>query len=223
VAAPTLIIVHPQPLVRTELTARAVRSGAARVVGSAGHAHHAIRLVHRHAPDVLVIAAALPGVSGLTVVNAVRHDLPALRAILLHQQPTPWELAAAARAGIAAWVPPLPGDALPAAIQTVIAGRWPILENLRVAPWVLWQLCITARDAPDPLAPHERSILCGIAAGQSDRQIAAATALSLAAVKVRAGTLRRRLQASSRRRAIVHARAWGLLGSEAAERSQTGG
>ena len=162
-AAPTLIIVHPQPLVRSELTARAERHGAARIVGSAGNAHHAIRSARRHTPDVLIIAAALPGISGPTVVRALRHDTPALRAILLHQQPTPRELAAAARAGIAACIPPLPGDTLPAAIQAVIAGRWPILESLSTAPRALWQLCLAARDAPDPLAPRERSILRGIA------------------------------------------------------------
>jgi two-component system nitrate/nitrite response regulator NarL len=223
VAAPTLIIVHPQPLVRSELTARAERHGAARIVGSAGNAHHAIRSARRHTPDVLIIAAALPGISGPTVVRALRHDTPALRAILLHQQPTPRELAAAARAGIAACIPPLPGDTLPAAIQAVIAGRWPILESLSTAPRALWQLCLAARDAPDPLAPRERSILRGIAAGQSDRQIAAAMALSLAAVKGHTSTLRRRLHAPSRRRAIAHAMAWGLLGAEAAERHQTGG
>ncbi len=213
-AAPTSIVVHPQPLVRAGIAARLEQTGAAHVIATAGHAHHTIRLVQRHMPQLLVIAAALPGVGGLAVARALRHDTPALRTILIHQQPTTHDILAAAHAGIAAWVPLIPDDVLIAVIPIVAAGYWPILATLRATPQALWQLCMAMRNAPDPLAPRERAVLQGIAAGQTDRQIAAALALSLATVKMHSSTLRRRLGTSGRRCTATRALAWGLIASE---------
>ena len=80
-AAPAVLLVDDDPIVRTVLSAALEDSGFTVLAADSGRA--ALDLVRRHHSDVMVTDLTMPEMDGLTLIREVRMRLPALPTVLL--------------------------------------------------------------------------------------------------------------------------------------------
>jgi len=74
------------------------------VVGEAGDGHEAVRLARRHAPDVVVMDVAMPGLDGVGATRHIVAAMPGVRVIGLSLHDSPELAAAMTAAGAVAYL-----------------------------------------------------------------------------------------------------------------------
>ncbi|MCX7750771.1 MAG: response regulator transcription factor [Candidatus Bipolaricaulota bacterium] len=174
-----VVIVDDHGVVR-EGVARLLAEAGLAVVGQAGTGREGLRLVRSLRPDVAVLDAALPELSGLALCRRVRERYPATAVVVLSMFDDPEWRAEAARAGAAAYV--LKGDS-PAALVDAVrrAGRG---EVLLPPPPV---------DGAFPLTPREREVVQLLAEGRKTAEIAHLLSRSIATVRAHKASAMRKL------------------------------
>lgn len=151
------------------------------VVGEAGSAVEALRLVPAVRPDVALLDARLPDGSGIDVCREILSSVPGTRALILTSYDDEQALATAVLAGASAYLlKDIKGNGLIEAIRAVAAGKV-LLDPERVR-----QVHDTWTQ-PDPLlehlTPQERRILDRIARGLTNKQIGEDLSLAEKTVK----------------------------------------
>jgi DNA-binding NarL/FixJ family response regulator len=167
------------------------------VVGEAGDGDTALTLAQDCQPDVVVLDLSLPGLSGLEVARQLRQLLPAVRILILSVHDHAEYVVGAVRAGAQGY---LRKDSSPAelreALRAVAGGE------SYFSPPVARQLSAAVRgeatgdDTPGRLArltPREREVLCGVAGGETSREMAARLGLSPRTVEAYRDSLARKL------------------------------
>ena len=154
------------------------------VVGEAGSAAQARRIVPAVRPDVAVLDARLPDGSGIDICREIRSQFPETRALILTSFDDEEALSTALLAGASGYLlKDIRGNGLVEAIRAVASGK-NLLDPARVRrvrdTW-------SRQEAHDPklglLTPQERRILDHIAEGQTNRQIGEALGLAEKTVK----------------------------------------
>ena len=99
-AAPvTLLVVDDHTLFRRGLIALLGQDAGLHVVGEAGDAAEALRLVPTLQPDVILLDNHLPGVMGVDAIRGLREVSPRSRVLMLTVSEDSQDLAAALRNG----------------------------------------------------------------------------------------------------------------------------
>lgn len=219
-----ILVVDDHTLFRRGLTALLSRDAQFQVVGDAGDAGEAQRRAQELQPDMILLDNHLPGVNGVDALPALREVAPGSRILILTVSEDENDLAAALRNGACGYLlKTIEGDALSSAIRRAMQG-----ENV-VAQEMTGKLVAAYRDAaatssasmrtepsppPSPLSslsPRELDILRGIAAGDSNKEIARKLAIAETTVKIHVQHILRKLDVSSRVHAAVLATENGLL------------
>ncbi|NLG20954.1 MAG: response regulator transcription factor [Actinomycetales bacterium] len=155
-----------------------------RVVGEAGSAAQARRIVPAVRPDVAVLDARLPDGSGIDICREIRSQFPQTRALILTSFDDDEALSTAVLAGASGYLlKNIRGNGLIDAIRAVASGQ-NLLDPARVRrvrdSW-------TRHESRDPklalLTPQERRILDHIAEGLTNRQIGEVLGLAEKTVK----------------------------------------
>lgn len=142
------------------------------VVGEAGSAAQARRIVPAVRPDVAVLDARLPDGSGIDICREIRSQFPETKALILTSFDDEEALSTAILAGASGYLlKDIKGNGLLDAIRAVASGK-NLLDPARVRrvrdAW-------SREHARDPklqsLTPQERRILDLIAEGLTNRQI----------------------------------------------------
>ena len=167
------------------------------VVGEAGDGDTALALAQECLPDVVVLDLSLPGLSGLEVTRQLRVLLPAVRILILSVHDHAEYVVGAVRAGAQGY---LRKDSSPTelreALRAVASGE------SYFSPPVARQLSAAVRgeasgdDTAGRLArltPREREVLCGVAGGETSREMAARLGLSPRTVEAYRDSLARKL------------------------------
>jgi two-component system, NarL family, response regulator DevR len=179
-------------------------TGEITVVGESGTAAGALVDIPRLKPDVAVLDGRLPDGSGIEVCRDIRAQDPHLRALILTSYDDDEALFAAIMAGASGYVlKDIRGNSLVAAIRLVADGG--SLIDPQLMEKVLARMRNPA-DAPDPLAnlnQRERTLLQHIAAGLTNRQIAAEMYLAEKTVKNYVSSLLSKLGVERRTQAAV--------------------
>ena len=211
----TAVIVDQWALVRVGI-GTILRQMSIRVVADEGRGRDGLVHAGRHQADLVVLGSHLD----LATAEAVRGakalgHAPLVVALL--PQPDADELAAvlAARAD-AVLLRSADGDEVGDAVRRIAAG-----ERV-VSPALAPLLAAAVRSAADgplgasdtgPLTTKEREVLAGLAAGRSNREIAADLVVSAATVKTHLAHIYTKLGVSDRAGAVARAVELGLLGS----------
>ncbi|HEY7899406.1 MAG TPA: response regulator transcription factor [Gemmatimonadaceae bacterium] len=162
------------------------------VVAEAGDGPSALRLAREHRPDVIILDVSMPGGSGLSVLSDLRRDVEGTRILMLSMHDDAEYIAESVRAGTNGYL--LKDSAatdLRAAVRAVMAGESffsPELSRARVAP---------IGQQESPITKRERQVLVRVAAGGTNKEIAAALGISHRTVETHRESIARKLGISS--------------------------
>jgi DNA-binding NarL/FixJ family response regulator len=213
-------LVHAHPIFREGLRYHLASHQEFEIAGEASNGQQAIQMVEYANPDIVVMEVDLPGVNGLEVARAIKRTHPDIAVVLLGNSDDRQAIVKAIRAGVSAYLPHnTPWDQLLATLRQVRRNDYPIndlvLNDPRVAAEVLdafRQLTIDegAESVYSPMSPREIEVLELVAAGRTNKEIAARLAISNQTVKNHISSILRKLQVNDRTQAVVYAmrRGW---------------
>ena len=190
------------------------------IAGEASNGQQAIQMVEYANPDIVVMEVDLPGVNGLEVARAIKRTHPDIAVVLLGNADDRQSIVKAIRAGVSAYLPHnTPWDNLLGTLRQVRRNDYPIndlvLNDPKVAAEVLdafrsMTLDEGAESVYSPMSPREIEVLELVAAGRTNKEIAARLAISNQTVKNHISSILRKLQVNDRTQAVVYAmrRGW---------------
>ena len=174
------------------------------LVGQASNGREAIESFRRLRPDVTLMDLRMPDMSGIEAIAAIRAEFPNARIIVLTTYAGDAQAAAALRAGAAGYLlKNLVRKELIETIRAVHAGK------RRVPPEIATE--IAEHVADDALTEREIQVLRRVAAGKSNKLIAAELEISEGTVKTHMKSILPKLDASDRTHAVMIALKRGIL------------
>lgn len=210
----SVFVIDDHTLFRRGLIALIAQDAGLRVVGEAGDAGEALRLVPALAPQVILLDNHLPGVLGVDAIGGLRAASPGSRVVMLTVSEDGQDLAAALRNGAQGYLlKTIDGDLLSEALRRAARGE-PV-----VSPEMMGKLvaAFQSQGAPEPqapepdeapaspLSPREEEVLVQIARGASNKEIARTLDIAETTVKIHVQHILRKLGLSSRVQAAVYA------------------
>ncbi len=179
------------------------------IVGQAGDADGAVRIVREHVPDVALLDVTMPG-GGLEAARKIATASPATRIVMLTVSEDEDDLLAAMKAGASGYVlKGVSSQELLAIVRAVSGGE------VYVAPTLAFALLreMSKPPAADPLAElsvRERQVLELVAVGLSNQEIGQRLGLAEKTVKHYMTNILTKLQVRSRVEAALLAHRAGL-------------
>jgi DNA-binding NarL/FixJ family response regulator len=194
-----VVLVDDHAMFRTGV--RAELDTAVDVVGEAGDAQEAIKVILDTQPDVVLLDVHLPGGGGGEVLRQVHPKAPDVRFLALSVSDAAEDVIGTIRAGARGYVTKsITGDDLVAAIARVADGD--AVFSPRLAGFVLD--AFAGGEAPsvdddlDRLTQREREVLRLIARGYAYKEIAKELFISVKTVETHVSAVLRKLQLSNR-------------------------
>ncbi|GAA3310149.1 response regulator [Streptomyces cinereospinus] len=208
-----VLIVDDHPLFRSGLRAALDSAADIGVVGEAGDAEALDVLVDDTRPDVVVMDAGLPGISGTEAVRRLCSSHPGLPVLMLTMAQDDASLLAALRAGARGYLVKGSGrDAVLNAVRTVATGG--AVFGPEIADRIAAQLAGSRRTEPGPPFPEltrrETEVLELVARGYDNRRIARELVLSDKTVRNNVSRIFAKLHVAHRAEAVSQARDAGL-------------
>jgi len=174
------------------------------LVGQASNGREAIEGFRQHRPDVTLMDLRMPGMSGIEAITAIRAEFPNARIIVLTTYAGDVQAAEALKAGASGYLlKNLVRKELLETIRAVYAGK------RRVPPEIATE--IAEHIADDALTVREIDVLRRVAAGKSNKVIAAELDISEGTVKTHMKSILPKLDASDRTHAVMIALKRGIL------------
>jgi DNA-binding NarL/FixJ family response regulator len=191
-----VMVVDDHPLFREGLAALLQDEADVTLVGEAADGREAIVRFRTLRPDVTLMDLQMPGLSGIEAVQLIRREFPEARVVVLTTYSRDVQVLRALQAGAAGYLvkSALRKDLL-STIRTVHGG------GKNVSAEVAAELARHVLD--EPLSQREVEILQRVATGTSNKEIAAALALTEATVKSHMKSVMAKLGANDRTHAVM--------------------
>jgi DNA-binding NarL/FixJ family response regulator len=174
------------------------------LIGQASNGREAIESFRQHRPDVTLMDLRMPDMSGIEAITAIRAEFPNARIIVLTTYAGDVQAAGALKAGASGYLlKNLVRKELLETIRVVHAGK------RRVPPEIAME--IAEHVADDALTEREIEVLGRVAAGKSNKVIAAELDISEGTVKTHMKSILPKLDASDRTHAVMIALKRGIL------------
>jgi DNA-binding NarL/FixJ family response regulator len=199
-----LLCVDDHPLLREGIAAVIEAQGDMALVAQASNGHEAIDAFRKHRPDVTLMDLRMPDMSGIDAIAAIRAEFPAARIIVLTTYEGDAQALGALKAGAAGYLlkRSLRTDLLET-IRAVHAGKRRIPADIATG--------IAEHAADDALTVREIEVLRRVAAGKSNKLIAAELAISESTIKAHMKSILPKLDATDRTHAVMIALKRGIL------------
>jgi DNA-binding NarL/FixJ family response regulator len=174
------------------------------LIGQASNGREAIESFRLHRPDVTLMDLRMPDMSGIEAITAIRAEFPNARIIVLTTYAGDVQAAGALKAGACGYLlKNLVRKELLDTIRVVHAGK------RRVPPEIATE--IAEHVADDALTEREIEVLRRVAAGKSNKVIAAELDISEGTVKTHMKSILPKLDASDRTHAVMIALKRGIF------------
>jgi DNA-binding NarL/FixJ family response regulator len=174
------------------------------LVAQASNGREAVECFRRLRPDVTLMDLRMPDMSGIEAITAIRSEFRDARIVVLTTYAGDAQAAAALRAGAVGYLlKSLVRKELLETIRAVHAGK------RRVPPEIATE--IAEHVADDALTAREVEVLRRVAAGKSNKLIAAELDISEGTVKTHMKSILPKLDASDRTHAVMIALKRGIL------------
>jgi DNA-binding NarL/FixJ family response regulator len=174
------------------------------LIGQAGNGREAIESFRRLRPDVTLMDLRMPDMSGIEAISAIRGEFPDARIIVLTTYAGDAQAATALKAGAYGYLlKSLVRKELIETIRAVHAGKRRVPAEIATE--------IAEHVADDALTEREIEVLRRVAAGKSNKLIAAELDISEGTVKTHMKSILPKLDASDRTHAVMIALKRGIL------------
>lgn len=185
------------------------------VVGEASDGVEAVAKTMQLNPDIVLMDVAMPNVDGLEATRQIKRQNPAAKILILTMYDTEQYIFEMIRAGASGYIlKKAPSSELVSAIRTVSRGDaflYPCVAK-KVLNGFLGQLKAGAdREDRARLTDRERQILCLIAEGKANREIADLLDISIRTVKTHRLNLMEKLNVHDRAQLVRYAIREGLI------------
>ena len=208
-----VLLVDDHPVFRTGLRRVLEASGRYEIVGEAGNAHEAIRVAEETRPGLILLDVQLPGITGLRITRILRRKQTRARIVVLSVHVDDDRILEAVRAGAVGFLQKdIGAEALTAALARVCAGENLLRAEMLARPERARRLRAELRlpseagsGGPMPLSTRELAVLDCVAQGLSNKEIADELFVSEQTVKNHMTSVLRKLNATDRVGAILHA------------------
>jgi len=199
-----ILIADDHPIVRQGLAALISRQPGMQVVGEAGDGRELIELYRMYQPDVALVDLRMPVVDGVQAIVEIRDQFPMARIIILTTYDTDEDIYQGLRSGAMAYLlKDAPAEQLLEAIRAVHSG-------LRRIPSAVAARLSERLSSPE-LTARELEVLQQVAAGRSNREIAAALFIGEGTVRAHINNIFAKMGVSDRTQAAVEAIRRGLV------------
>lgn len=205
-SAPAVVLADADLVTRTGVRVALAEAGFV-VAGEADDAARAVALVDAVGPDLVLVAAELPG-GGVDAVRRIARERPAIGVVMLSRRPEGAELVAAVQAGADGYLPAdVAGERLPHALRAVLAGEMALPRGLTRQLVDALSGRDSVRRALDsqsgaPLTDREWEVLQLLADGRSSAEIARRLGISEVTVRRHTSAGAAKLGARDRAEAI---------------------
>ena len=200
----SVLIVDDHPVVREGLRAFLQLQEDMEVVGEAADGVEAMEKIGELLPDVALIDLVMPRMDGITTIRQIKNLSPSTRILVLTSFSEDDKVFPAIKAGALGY---LMKDTKPAdlaeSIRSVYRGQ-PALHP-QIARKLMDQIAPRGEEAEERLTPREMEVIGLIARGHSNKEIAAALAISEKTVKVHVSNILQKLHLADRTQAALYA------------------
>ena len=199
---------------RTALRQLLEENGPLRVVGEAATGEGAVSQVREHAPDVVVMDLAMPGLGGVEATRMIIDEAPHTSVVVLTVSEEASDVVDAIVAGACGYL------LKSASIEELIAGiRAAAAGDALISPGIAGRLLAHVREQAAPASPspttqlsaRELDVLKLVAEGKDNAEIAAQLFISPKTVKNHISNILMKLQISNRIQAAVYAVRRGIV------------
>ncbi len=204
-----VMIVDDHAMIRRGLTTFLRAFPDLKLAGEADSGEAAVRLCTELRPDVILMDMALPNMDGPTAIRLIRQRYPRAHVIALTSFKEVDLIRSALAAGAIGYLlKDVSADELAMAIRAAHSGRATLSAEATQS------LVEAANQPPKPtfdLTERERVVLCLMAEGLNNTQIAARLVVSPSTVKSHVSSILAKLEVSSRTEAVTLAMRHGLV------------
>jgi DNA-binding NarL/FixJ family response regulator len=182
------------------------------VVGEAADGAEGVQRAEELRPDVVLMDVRMPGTDGIDALRRLRELTNPARVLVVTSFTEQRTVVPALRAGAAGYVyKDIDPDALAGAIRSVHAGHV-LLQNEVAGALLAQDEQHGGQGRGTTLTDREREVLCLIADGRSNREIARALVLSEKTVKTHVSNILMKLDLADRTQAALWAVRHGVTG-----------
>jgi two-component system response regulator DesR len=198
-----VLLADDENLIRSALAALLGMEEDLKVVGQAATGHEALAMARVHRPDVAVLDLQMPGLDGIAVAEALRHELPCCASIIVTSHGRPGHLKRALAAGVRGFLPKtVSAHVLADVVRSTHGGGRYVDPELAAE-------AISAGDSP--LTLREADVLELSADGVPVEEIARRASLSPGTVRNYLSSAASKLGATNRHEAVHVARTHGWI------------
>jgi two-component system nitrate/nitrite response regulator NarL len=187
-----VLLIDNHPLVLDGLKAVLQTFENIEVVGSAGSAADGLELAKSNRPQVVLMDINMPKLNGIEAIELFRSVIPDVRIVMLSMHDSKEYISSSVMRGAAGYVlKDVSTDEIVKAIETVVNG------GSYFSTGVSEILMDRVSNDDGALTPREKETLTHIAAGKSNREMAAILGISESTVETHRKKLKRKLGISS--------------------------
>jgi DNA-binding NarL/FixJ family response regulator len=199
-----IAIVEDNRLIRESLEDFVHTCPDLRCVCSCATAEEALKSLPRHEPEIVLMDIQLPNVSGIECTARLKQLLPSVRIMMVTVYEDTDRIFKALRAGACGYLLKCcTPEELVSAIHEVRLGGAPMSREIARKVIASFQEPLAAAAQVEDLSPREREILELLAAGRSNKEIAARLGLTESTVRWHLWHVYNKLHVRSRTEAIV--------------------
>jgi two-component system NarL family response regulator len=191
-----ILIADDHPIVRNGLSLMLKYEPGMETVAEASNGREAVQMFREHQPDITLMDLRMPEMGGVDAITNIHQEFPDARIVILSTYDGDEDIYRGLQAGARGYLlKDAPCDELLQAIRKVYGGKKYIPADVGAK--------LAERLSSPQLSEREHEVLCMIAKGKSNQEIATALNIAEGTVKFHVNNILSKLQVGDRTQAVI--------------------